>query len=198
MRIAGKLVTWKDDRGFGFIAPDGGGDELFVHIKSFVHRSRRPAELDVVTFEQSVGPDGRGQATRVVFEGEPLVKPTLIPIQIVIAISFLLALAALTIDGKLPFYVAGLYATMSVIAFIAYWMDKVAAIHRRSRTPENTLLYLGVIGGWPGALIAQQVFRHKTVKQSFQAGFWVSVVVNCCVLIFLASPALRAYIRSLV
>ena len=44
--------------------------------------------------------------------------------------------------------------------------------------PESTLHLFDLLGGWPGALIAQQQFRHKTVKASFQAGFWMTVVLN--------------------
>ena len=35
MRFDGKLKSWNDDRGFGFIEPLQGGQEIFVHIKSF-------------------------------------------------------------------------------------------------------------------------------------------------------------------
>ncbi|MEG2941275.1 MAG: DUF1294 domain-containing protein, partial [Thermomonas sp.] len=49
---------------------------------------------------------------------------------------------------------------------------------RWRRMPEDTLHLLDVLGGWPGALIAQQLHRHKTVKASFQTAFWFSVLLN--------------------
>ena len=42
MRQQGRLTGWKDEQGFGFIEPDGGGAQVFVHIKSFTDRRRRP------------------------------------------------------------------------------------------------------------------------------------------------------------
>ena len=50
---------------------------------------------------------------------------------------------------------------------------------RARRTPENTLHLVAVFGGWPGALVAQDLFRHKSSKASFQVVFWLTVVVNC-------------------
>ena len=50
---------------------------------------------------------------------------------------------------------------------------------------------LGVLGGWPGALMAQQVLRHKSNKASFQVAFWVSVVANVSVFLVVSSPILR-------
>jgi len=75
--------------------------------------------------------------------------------------------------------IGGLYIGLSVLAFIAYAVDKSAARHHQWRIKESTLLVLGLFGGWPGAILAQQVFRHKSRKQSFQAAFWFSVAVNC-------------------
>lgn len=46
------------------------------------------------------------------------------------------------------------------------------------RIPEVTLLAFGVVGGWPGAIMGQQIFRHKTQKQPFKTWFLMSVVVN--------------------
>ncbi|MDU3302747.1 MAG: DUF1294 domain-containing protein, partial [Enterobacter ludwigii] len=46
------------------------------------------------------------------------------------------------------------------------------------RVPEATLLVFGLIGGWPGAIIGQQLFRHKTQKQPFKTYFIVSVIVS--------------------
>ena len=79
----------------------------------------------------------------------------------------------------------------SVISFAVYGADKSAARRGARRTPERTLHLLSLAGGWPGALVAQLVFRHKTVKQPFRAVFWGTVVVNCAglVLLFAWLPA---------
>ena len=53
---------------------------------------------------------------------------------------------------------------------------------------EDTLHLLGLVGGWPGALIARQLFRHKSTKQSFRTTLWVTVVLNCAALLWLISP----------
>lgn len=70
------------------------------------------------------------------------------------------------------------YASASVACFVAYAADKLAARKRERRTPERTLLLLGLVGGWPGALLAQRLLRHKTEKTSFQLKFWITVAVN--------------------
>jgi uncharacterized membrane protein YsdA (DUF1294 family) len=57
-------------------------------------------------------------------------------------------------------------------------LDKSAARRDRWRTRESTLHLLGAIGGWPGALAAQQLLRHKSAKPSFQGVFWLTVVAN--------------------
>lgn len=84
--------------------------------------------------------------------------------------------------GKLPFVIAGFYLAASVVAFVMYAFDKSAAKNNRWRTPENTLHFFGLIGGWPGALVAQRLLRHKSKKASFQFVFWITVVFNCAAL----------------
>jgi len=70
------------------------------------------------------------------------------------------------------------YLGMSFIAFIAYALDKSAAVSGRWRTSEQTLHLFSLAGGWPGALLAQQLLRHKTSKQSFVYAFWFTVLLN--------------------
>jgi uncharacterized membrane protein YsdA (DUF1294 family) len=84
-------------------------------------------------------------------------------------------------DGVLPVVVAT-YVLMSAVTFAAYGLDKRAARRGARRTPEATLHLLSLLGGWPGALAAQNVFRHKTVKQPFRTVFWCTVVLNCLAL----------------
>lgn len=70
------------------------------------------------------------------------------------------------------------YGIVSVLAFLLYWGDKRKARVDHWRTPENVLHALEFAGGWPGALLAQQVFRHKTRKVSFQLVFWIIVLLH--------------------
>lgn len=79
---------------------------------------------------------------------------------------------------ELAWWVPALYGAASVVAFAAYGLDKSAARRGAPRISEQTLLLLGLVGGWPGALIAQQLFRHKTRKRSFRRAFWGTVVLN--------------------
>jgi cold shock CspA family protein len=51
MRYQGKITDWKDDRGFGFVTPNGGGTKVFVHISAFRKGEARPVGNDLVTYE---------------------------------------------------------------------------------------------------------------------------------------------------
>ncbi|MBA1380782.1 DUF1294 domain-containing protein [Pseudomonas brassicacearum] len=70
------------------------------------------------------------------------------------------------------------YGSVSLVAFLLYWSDKRKARADAWRTPENVLHAVELAGGWPGALLAQQVFRHKTRKVSFQVVFWFIVLLH--------------------
>ena len=73
---------------------------------------------------------------------------------------------------------AAVYAGASIVCFTAYALDKRAARTGRRRTPEQTLLLLGLACGWPGAFVAQRWLRHKSSKRAFQMKFWLTVVLN--------------------
>jgi cold shock CspA family protein len=61
----GTLRTWLDDKGFGFIAPNHGGAELFVHISAFPRDGTRPVQGESLSYELGRGKDGKPQAVRV-------------------------------------------------------------------------------------------------------------------------------------
>lgn len=86
-------------------------------------------------------------------------------------------------------YIAALYAVVSVITYITYVVDKKAAIKNRRRVSEKSLHLLALAGGWPGALLAQQRWRHKTQKASFRVVFWLTVIANlACLVGFVLYP----------
>ncbi|WP_238601270.1 DUF1294 domain-containing protein [Xanthomonas arboricola] len=99
----------------------------------------------------------------------------------------------MTVAGRLPMLLALWYAATSSVAMLAYRRDKRAAQRGRQRTPEATLHLIALLGGWPGALLAQQLFRHKSSKTAFQLRFWITVVVNVAALCWAwQHPALMA------
>ena len=69
MRYKGKIITWNDDRGFGFIEQIGSSDKLFAHISTFVDSKRRPVVGDIVTYEAIKDERGRPRAQKVVLPG---------------------------------------------------------------------------------------------------------------------------------
>jgi uncharacterized membrane protein YsdA (DUF1294 family)/cold shock CspA family protein len=201
MRHQGKITTWKDDQGFGFITPNLGGKEVFVHIKAFANRGQRPALNQIVSFELDQDHQGRPRALQVRQVGHaPAVSQRTAsspsnrgPIFVV---AFMLALGLATLLGKLPHHIANLYLAASLIAFVAYAWDKSAAQRNRWRTRESTLHLLALIGGWPGALLAQSSLRHKSSKPAFQLVFRATVLLNCLLFAFLLTPQGQLALRS--
>lgn len=94
-------------------------------------------------------------------------------------------LCALPVGGSVSLWLTGItripliaYGVASAVAFGVYGYDKHQAKTGQWRTPEKALHGVELLGGWPGALLAQQVFRHKTRKVSFQVVFWLIVAVH--------------------
>jgi uncharacterized membrane protein YsdA (DUF1294 family)/cold shock CspA family protein len=177
MRKQGKVISWKDDKGFGFIEPSPGGKQIFVHIKAFRGGSRRPTIGTEVSYVESKDAQGRARAERAQSLGQGL---SLGPASkaFIATSSFLLIVAAIVALGLLPQPVLWLYLGMSLLTFAFYAMDKAAAKRGGQRTPESTLHTLALVGGWPGALYAQQLLRHKSSKESFRVVFWFTLVLN--------------------
>lgn len=199
MRFDGIIKSWNDDRGFGFIEPAAGGQEIFVHIKAFHGLRERPRLGQRVTFQVEVNPQGKKRAFKVelaVAVARPRATPRRRPsgsaqwgtASLFAIPAFLLVLALGFAMGHPPRWLLWVYPALSVITFLVYGADKSAAERRGWRVAENTLHLLAVAGGWPGALVAQQVLRHKSAKAEFRAVFWLTVVVHIAAFIWLASP----------
>ena len=200
MRFEGTLKTWNDERGFGFIEPAQGGQEIFVHVKAFKHRAHRPQIDQRLSFEIELGPQGKKRAKNV----EPVraARPRLDARRgsaaqwgtaSLFAIPAFLALyVVVNVLWRPPLWAAGVYLGVSVLAFLAYAVDKSAARRQARRTPESTLHILALAGGWPGALLAQQLLRHKSTKAAFRGVFWATVVLNTLGFVALCSPLFSA------
>jgi uncharacterized membrane protein YsdA (DUF1294 family)/cold shock CspA family protein len=185
-RQHGVLTDWNDARGFGFIR-DVRGRRLFAHVSEFP-RGRRPADGHRVSFVAARDERNRMQATGVRYVGN---RPTgsasgsALRVAIVVAASFFAVLAGLVALGDLPLLVAAAYGVLSVVALGLYGADKSAAEQRHRRTPESTLHLVALLGGWPGAMVARPLFRHKTRKQPFRTIFWLTAMANAAALVWL-------------
>jgi uncharacterized membrane protein YsdA (DUF1294 family)/cold shock CspA family protein len=201
MRFEGHIKSWTDDRGFGFIEPTQGGEAIFVHIKAFAARTGRPQINQPVSFEVELNHEGKKRAKNVAFikpartTSRSRINPatqwgtaSLFAIPSFAALYLLVAIL-----WKVPNKVARGYLLLSRLCFVAYYLDKSAAASDRWRTKESTLLFFGLLGGWPGAILAQQFLRHKSTKAAFRSAFWGTVVVNVGAFMALSSPFINAW-----
>ncbi|MBN4002257.1 DUF1294 domain-containing protein [Nostoc sp. LPT] len=190
----GQLIKWKDDRGFGFIQPDDGSQEVFLHITAFKDVNRRPQVGDFICYQLTASKDGKVRAcnasieevkskslssaapkksiSRTVDKSLSLALNTLL-------LSLLPGLGSihllLTTGNPIPLI---LYPVMSFITFRLYADDKSRAQQGQWRRQENTLHLCEFMGGWLGAFVAQQRLRHKSSKVSYQVVFWVIAIIH--------------------
>jgi uncharacterized membrane protein YsdA (DUF1294 family)/cold shock CspA family protein len=191
VRETGVVKAWNPERGFGFVQRDAAPD-LFLHIKAFPRGAADPEVGDRVTFEVEVQPDGRTRAAQARLAEDTYVPPVR-PTSPIIGALAILAFASIyslveVYWGPVPLWVLFLYLGVSAVTFGAYAIDKSAARLKQRRVAETSLILLGMLGGWPGAILAQQLLRHKTTKQSFRAVFWASVLINVFVFVTLNAP----------
>jgi len=194
MRQAGRITDWDDGKGFGFVVPHDGGPRAFVHINAFQRGSRRPVDGDLISYLPGVDARGRANARQVRHAGQRIHvarTPSRLPRAALGAIVLTAGLVAAG-SGRLPPLLPGLYLIMSGLSYLMYRSDKDAARNENRRVPENTLHLVDFLGGWPGALVAQQQFRHKTLKRPFQVVFWITVAANLLAAAWLARSGLAA------
>ena len=114
----------------------------------------------------------------------PQKKNTKLPLRFWVIPVYFSTLIILLFSSKWLMTILVLHLIFSLITLGIYAWDKSAAVNNRWRTPESTLHILSLIGGWPGAMLAQQFFRHKTQKQPFRFLFWLTVMFNISIVLF--------------
>ena len=173
-RREGTISQWEDGKGCGWVK--SGGTRAFLHIREFELVERRPRLGDEVTFIPGVDPKGRECAKAVRFlksggrvgAGEWVLLAGLLVLPV-------LAVLAL----PLPLWVVP--TAMVVISAVCFWMyshDKQQAVEGRWRVAETWLHLAELLGGWPGAYLAQRRVRHKCRKASYLTFFWMIVLIH--------------------
>lgn len=199
MRFQGKIKTWDDERGFGFIEPRDGGEAILVHVTNCLMGSYRPKVDQHVSFEVETGPSGEKSACKVepacaAIPHVPRInrqphrwsRVTLLAIP-----GFLLLHWLVSLVWRSPPWLLVFYLTVSIVTYGIYRLDKSATQAGGKRMPERILHLLSLLGGWPGALIAQQFGRHKSNRAGFRRVFWSTVVVNSLAFLLICSPLVQ-------
>ena len=244
----GTLNTWNDARGFGFVRPDDGSDDVFLHIKALPPQCPRPEVGQRVRYQLVLSTDGKPRAAGAqvlpVQAAQPTAQAAGTPrasakpaagargaagqprpsatqpqrqgaraapgansagrsasrtqrptrgtefgaASYAFIPAFALLFTVCSAMWPVPLWLAVVYLALSLITFAMYAADKRAAQSGAWRVSEKNLLMLGLLGGWPGAIVAQQTLRHKSAKAEFRAAFWATVWLNVAVFVLLFSP----------
>jgi uncharacterized membrane protein YsdA (DUF1294 family)/cold shock CspA family protein len=198
----GKITSWNDDKGYGFITPSSGEAQVFAHIKAFKYQARRPEVNRLVTYILSTDKQGRICAAEVTMSAAAEVvekdDQSNWDLANAYAVLFLVLIVLFCLFGIAPSWLFIVYLVMSLTTYIFYYFDKSAAQKGEWRTQESTLHLLALFGGWPGALVAQQRLRHKSIKRSFRTVFWITIALNSCAFIVLINPSAVETLKSLI
>ena len=183
MRFQGRLVEWNDARGYGFVVSDGKNERVFVHITAFPNGSRRPVRGDKITYTMARDGKGRPRAADIRFVNAGARNAFAFIFSKAFAVCLFFAfLIGAALLGRIHFAIPAAYAIASLVAYAAYAVDKSAARNNKRRISEKLLHILELVGGWPGAWLAQGRLRHKSRKTSFRIVFWLMVTINCAIL----------------
>ncbi|RYG22652.1 DUF1294 domain-containing protein [bacterium] len=190
-RYQGEIVEWSDEKRCGFIRPRGttAPDQVvFLSAKSLSNRTRKPAVGDVVTYETVIlenSAKNRHLRTRVRAENASFLgetphspRPGKYNPPTPLAAAYLILLLAASIFIREAIWILAASLTLSVLSLVEYAYDKSAAQQGRRRISESGLQFTALLGGWPGAAVAQSLLRHKTQKSEFQRTYLVIVAVN--------------------
>lgn len=101
---------------------------------------------------------------------------------VIFAVAFLIIIIFSSRHGYIDYWLGGVYFPMSLICFLLYTKDKWAAKKNEWRIKESTLQLIALLGGWPGAILAQHWLRHKSSKISFLIIFWLVTLINLLLL----------------
>lgn len=192
-RQEGHLFRWNEARGFGFLKPVDGGPDAFAHIRAFAKEDRHIEEGHLYSYATETDKTGRLRATDIrpvrpaVVQRSFLNKflwrsPRLLVIPAFLFIAFAVSMST---EVSPAWFIV--YGVASIACFIGYALDKRAAEHRQWRVSETILLMVGLVGGWPGAILAQEIYRHKTKKPAFRVLFWMSVAINMAAFVQIAA-----------
>ncbi|MDO4895782.1 MAG: DUF1294 domain-containing protein [Moraxella sp.] len=202
----GHIVKFDDKRGFGFIQFKAFDKELFFHIKGF-KAHRNPVIGEQVLFDVEADKQGRPMAVNIqealsvakkqqeqeqrkqkqqaykARQERQEQKHGVLNLLCGFALIYFMVMTIMSLTSGVPNYLPFIYVVMSVISFVMYYQDKIKAQNSQWRTPESTLHFIDVLGGWIGATFAHKLLNHKTTKAQFRTIFYATIAIHVMVIV---------------
>lgn len=177
--MEGIVVKFDKRRGFGFIRSKAFPEDVFVHIQDIRDRQYLSVGQEVRFKTKQTD---KGLAATDVIPGGKRISPF-----------WLYGIAAVFVTGATTTFlffrdwniIVAYIASINLSTFLFYGYDKMIAGTSLLRVPEWVLHSLSIAGGSPAGLIAQKIFRHKTIKRSFQFAYWAIVIIQAILLVLL-------------
>jgi uncharacterized membrane protein YsdA (DUF1294 family)/cold shock CspA family protein len=174
--MEGFVVKFDGKRGFGFIRSKELPQDVFVHVRDIPNRQNLSVGQQV-RFETRQSE--KGLVAVNIVSGKKRTSPYYL-----YGISAFIVTIAATIFLWVHLHIIIAYlVSINLSTFLFYGYDKMIAGSSILRVPEWILHSLSIAGGSPTGLIAQKVFRHKTIKGSFQSVYWMIVIIQVVIII---------------
>jgi len=176
VRLRARIEEWRPERGFGFLRFEE--HRIFLHRRDFAVFHRAPKAGDCVEFVLGQDRHGRlcAQQAELANDGGRISRQSLV------LLGALLVAPAAVLFRLLgtEYWYATLAAALapSLLAYLLYADDKGRSRAKAWRISEKNLHWISMLGGWPGAFLAQRRYRHKTAKLGFQGVFWMTVLLH--------------------
>jgi uncharacterized membrane protein YsdA (DUF1294 family)/cold shock CspA family protein len=165
-----RIVEWDDQKGYGFLQVG----KLFLHRREFAERHKRPAVGDVIRFTVGVDAQGRTCAREAAHVND---GGRFTPLALMVLMGLLVLPAVALYRSAADFRWVGAYVVViGAVSYGSYALDKRRARANEWRISEAGLHVTELLGGWPGAFIAQRRLRHKVSKPGYQFVFWLIVL----------------------
>ncbi|WP_170266842.1 DUF1294 domain-containing protein [Brevifollis gellanilyticus] len=173
--LTAKVSKWNTEKGYGWL--QCGDRDVFLHVRDYHGKGSEPQVGETVRFTLGEDSQGRPCAQNAVSLGG---KGLRWPARNQLVLIGLLILPVLALHHlHFSLLEIGLYGIcISLVTYNVYASDKRRAQAEARRIPEIYLHALEMIGGWPGAWMAQRRLRHKSSKLSYQIKFWLIIIIH--------------------
>lgn len=201
----GRVLQWDAAKGLGFVQGEAGGERLLLRRADLTGRlrTRQPQAGEPVRFlALGHGPQRRAARVSTLLPPAAPARPAAASpsrpgsARLYIIPAFALLLGLIHLSWPLPRFVTVLYGALSMALFLVYGLDKWAARRGQARVRESVLHVLALLGGWPGALLGQHIFRHKIAQPRFLRIGWAMAALNIALLLVVCTPLLAPLFAS--